>query len=235
MAKGLVVAIGDTWQPKLLPYFAMSMMALMLITNVTNLKFFDFFGLSVIGSQVVYVFSLILADIMAEVYGYRRVRRVLYVALGWLVAYAVTVQAVVNLPPAKDFAIDQEYRAVFAQTPRIVFASVAAYFVTELVNSFVMSKLKVRFAAKYFYGRATVAVGIAQVVNAVTFFGIAFWGVIPIMAIITAGGISWLTVMACELLVLPFTKRFATMVKEREGVEHFDAPPPGGTPVDSTH
>ena len=229
MARQLVVAVGDTWQPKLLPYFAMAMVALMLITNVLNLKFIDVFGVSVIGSQVVYVFSLILADIMAEVYGYRRVRRLLYVSLGCLVAYAVALQIVVNLSPAKSFTTDAAFRTVFAQTPRIAFASISAYFVTELVNSFIMSRLKIRLSARFFYGRATLSVGLAQIVNAATFFGVAFAGVMPWSAILSAGAVSWLTVMACELIVLPLTKRIATGIKNAEGVEHYDRAPPDGS------
>ena len=117
---------------------------MMLITNAAESQVRQrAFGISVIGSQIVYVFSLIVADIMAEVYGYRRVRRLLYMSLVWLIVYAVALQIVVNLPPSKDFAIDKEFRTCFAQTPRIVFASITAYFVTELTNSFVMSRLKV--------------------------------------------------------------------------------------------
>lgn len=226
MARQIRVAVGDSWQPKLLPHFAMAMVALMLITNVLNLKFVNVLGISVIGSQVVYVFSLILADIMAEVYGYRRVRRILYMSLGCLIVYAVSVQIVVEMPPADGFPADREFRTVFEQSPRIALASVVAYFVTELVNSFVMSGLKVRLSARYFYGRATVAVGLAQIVNAATFFGIAFGGVMSLSAIVSAGAVSWAIVMLCELVVLPATKQVATRVKRYEGVEHFDSVPP---------
>jgi queuosine precursor transporter len=226
MTTQLKVAVGDTWQPKLLPYFAMGMVALMLTTNVLNLKFIDVFGISVIGSQIVYVFSLILADIMAEVYGYRRVRRLLYLGLGCLIVYAVSLQIVVSLPPSHDYTTDREFRTVFAQTPRIAFASIVAYFVTELVNSFVMSRLKVRWRARYFYGRATAAVGIAQVINAATFFGIAFAGVMPLPAILSAGAVAWVTTMVCEIVVLPATKKVSDTVKRYEGIEHFDSAPP---------
>lgn len=225
MTSNLRVAIGDTWHPKLLPYFSMMMMALMLITNVLNLKFVDIYGLSVIASQISYVLSLVLADIMAEVYGYRRVRRLLYVGLLCLILYAGFLQAAVLLPPAKDYPNNDAFVAIFAQTPRIVAASIAAYFITELTNSFVMSRLKVKFNAKHFMGRATLSVGLAQIVNAATFFGIAFAGVMPLELILAAGGLSWLIVMACEIAVLPFTRLLAGAVKRYEGVEHFDRPP----------
>jgi uncharacterized integral membrane protein (TIGR00697 family) len=172
--------------------------------------------------------SAILADIMSEVYGYRRVKRLLYMSLACIILYAISVNIVVYLPPAHDYSNNDHFRAIFAQTPRIAFASIAAYFVTELVNSFVMSRLKVRLSAKYFYGRATVSVGLAQIVNAVSFFGIAFIGIMPVHVIASAGGISWLTVMLCELIVLPVTKQIAFVVKQYEGVEHYDAPPPNG-------
>ncbi len=226
MGDPLTVVIGDGWRPRLLVYFAMAILALMLTSNVLNLKFIDVAGVSIIGSQAVYVLSLITADIMAEVYGYRRVRRVLYMSLACLTAYAVALQLVVAAPPAHGFSTDRAFRTVFAQSPRIAVASVAGYFVTELVNSLVMSRLKVRLAGAFFYGRALLSVGTAQIVNAVTFFGVAFAGVMPLSALASAGAVSWLTVMGCEVCVLPLTKRLAWAVKRYEGVEHYDAAPP---------
>jgi hypothetical protein len=225
MSGSLRVVIGDTWQPRLLPYFAMAMMGLMLITNVLNLKFVNIGGLSVIASQLTYVFALVLADIMAEVYGYRRVRRLLYVGLAFLVFYAICLQAAVELPPARDYPNDQAFRTIFSQTPRIVAASIAAFFVTELVNSFVMSHLKIRARARYFYGRAVASVGTAQIVNGITFFGIAFAGVMPLSLIASAASLSWMLVMLCEVIILPLTKRLAMRVKTAEGVEHYDRQP----------
>jgi len=204
----------------------MLMMALMLITNILNLKFIIFFGFSVISSQISYVFSLILADILAEVYGYRRVRKLLYMGLACLILYAAFVQIAVVLPPAADYPNDQAFRDIFWQAPRVVAASIAAYFATELVNSFIMSHLKVRLRAQFFYFRAVAAVGIAQVVNGAVFWTIAFAGVLSVRLILSAAAFSWVAVMVCELVVLPLTKRIAVWLKRYEGVEHYDAEPP---------
>jgi uncharacterized integral membrane protein (TIGR00697 family) len=221
----LTIAIGDTWQPKLLVYFGMALMALMMITNVLNLKFINIAGLSIIASQLTHVLSLVLADVMAEVYGYRRVRKLLYCGLCFLVLYALLLQLTVILPPAHDYPNDAAFSTIFSQAPRIVAASIAAFIVTELVNSFIMSHLKIRFHAQFFYGRAIAAVGTAQVLNGVTFFAIAFGGIMPIGLIVSAASFSWLMVMITEIVILPFTKQIAQAVKEYEGVEHFDAKP----------
>lgn len=225
MKKELRIAIGDTWEPRALPYFAMLLMALMLITNVLNLKFVTVFGFSVIASLITYALSLVLADIMTEVYGYRRVRRLLWVGLACLVLYALFVQAAVLLPPASDYAGNSAFVSVFAQAPRIVVASIIAYFVTELANSIVMSRLKIRLRAKFFYGRALASTAIAQAINVAAFFGIAFAGVMPLSLIISVSVFSWIAVLGCEVLVLPITKKFAHAVKQYEGVEHYDDAP----------
>ncbi|MBI1309415.1 MAG: queuosine precursor transporter [Proteobacteria bacterium] len=221
----LKIAIGDTWHPKLLPYFAMALVAFMITTNVLNLKFINFYGFSLISSQFVYVCSLVLADIMAEVYGYRRVRRILYVGLALLAFYVVCLQITVYLPPAADYPNDQAFRLLFSQTPRIALASIVAYFFTEFTNSYIMSNLKVRLNGRHFMGRAVVSVAVAQALNVIIFFGVAFAGVMPLGLIASACFMSWLITIGCEVLILPFTRQLAWRVKAYEGVEHFDKKP----------
>ncbi|MEJ0053749.1 MAG: queuosine precursor transporter [bacterium] len=225
--KELKVAVGDTWQPKALVYLAMPMMALMLVTEVLNLKFVNFFGISIVGSQISYVLSLIVADILAEVYGYRRVRRLLWVGLGGLIVYTIFIELAVFLPPAAGYANNSAFVTLFSQVPRITTAGIIAYFVTELTNSYVMSRLKVHFTARYFYGRALTSVAVAQIVNVLFFYGIAFAGILPLALMASAATVSWMAVILCEMVVLPLTKRLARYIKEYEGIEHFDAVPRG--------
>jgi queuosine precursor transporter len=221
----LQTMVGDGWHPKLFHYFAMALLAFMLVTNVLNLKFIDVMGFSVAASQLIYVFSLIVADIMTEVYGYRRVRRVLYAAFGFLIFYAVAVQIAVFLPPAVNYGNHEAFTVLFAQAPRIALASVLSYLAAELINSLVMSRLKVRFNAQHFYGRALVSTGLAQMVGGLLFFVLAFGGVMPWSAIISATAFSWALVLLCETVILPITRQIAVRVKDYEGVEHFDEVP----------
>ena len=225
MNPDLKIVVGDNWQPKLLPYFAMALMGMMLITNILNLKFIDVGGFSLLSSYLTYVFSLVLADIMAEVYGYRRVRRLLYVGLGMLVFYGVLVHVVALWPPAAGYPNNDAFVTLFSQAPRLVVASIAGYFVVEIVNSFVMSRLKVRFRARYFYGRALAAVGLAQVADAIVFFGIAYAGTMPLPLLLRTMAAGWPLVMACEIVVLPLTRKLAAFVRDYEGVQHYDRAP----------
>jgi hypothetical protein len=224
-AQKLQIQIGDNWQPKYLGYFGMALVSLMLSTSVLNLKFVDLFGVTVIGSELTHIFSLILADVMAEVYGYRRVRRVLYFSIAILTLYAIAVQIMVALPPAASYTNNAAYVSVLGATPRIVVASISSYLVAELINSFIMSKLKVKYTARFFYGRAILSVGSAQAINGAMFFGLAFAGSMPLPAILSAACFSWVMVMGTEILILPITKRFSDYFKGLEGVEHYDELP----------
>ena len=221
----LQTVVGDGWHPKLFHYFAMALLAFMLISNVLNLKFINVAGWSVASSQLIYTFSMIVADIMTEVYGYRRVRKVLYAAFGFLIFYAVAVQIAVSLPPALDYTNNEAFTALFAQAPRIAMASILSYLAGELINAFVMSRLKVVWRAKHFYARALLSTALAQMVSGTLFFVLAFGGVMPWSAIASASAFSWALILFCELVILPITRQIAVRVKHYEGVEHFDEVP----------
>jgi uncharacterized integral membrane protein (TIGR00697 family) len=225
MKPDLKIIVGEDWQPKLLPYFAMALMGMMLITNVLNLKFIDIGGFSLLSSYLTYILTLVLTDVMAEVYGYRRVKRLLLVGLGMLVFYGVIIHVVALWPPAEGYPNNQAFVTLFAQAPHLVLASITAFFVVEVINSFIMSRLKARYRARYFYGRALFAVGLAQAADAVTFFGIAYAGTMPLPLLLRTMAAGWPLVVACETVVLPLTKRLAIFVRDYEGVQYYDRVP----------
>jgi uncharacterized integral membrane protein (TIGR00697 family) len=230
MTSPLRIIIGEDWQPRLLPYFAMALMGMMLITNVLNLKFIDIAGFSLLASYPTYIFTLILTDIMAEVYGYRRIKRLLYVGLGMLVFYGVVIHVIALWPPAEGYPNNQAFVTLFAAAPRLVLASVTAFFVVEVTNSFVMSRLKVRYRARYFYGRALASVALAQAIDCVTFFGIAYAGTMPASLLVRTMAAGWPLVVACEVVVLPLTRKLAVAVRDYEGVQYYDKAPPEPPP-----
>lgn len=221
----LPVAIGETWQPKLLPYLAVIVTGLIFITNILNLKFIDVFGYSVIAASALYTLSLIVGDIMTEVYGYRRTRKVLYAAFAMLGLYAVAIQLAVIAPPAASYANNAAFTAVFGSAPKLVALSLAAYLASELINSFIMSRLKIKFRARYFHARAVCSTVLANIVANIIFFGLGFIGVMPLSAMISASIASLAMTFVGEVIVVFFTGKIVKRIKAYEGVEHFDAQP----------
>ena len=85
--------------------------------------------------------SYVIGDVLTEVYGYARARRVIWAGFAATVFMAVMAWVVVALPPAPDWTNQEAYEAVFGQVPRIVFASMCAFWAGEFVNSYVLARL----------------------------------------------------------------------------------------------
>lgn len=213
------------WQPRYLHLLAPVLMMTMLVNQFLNVKTIDVFGMSMVASIITYPLSLIVCDILTEVYGYRRVRQLIWVCLIFYAANVAFVQMAVALPPAAEFKYNEGYVALFGQLPRIALGGVIGYLTGELINSWTLSKLKVKDAGRkgfFFYKRALVSTLLSQTVNCVLFMVIGFAGVLSWGAIINSAVISVVIILGYEALVLPLTHKLAETLKKMEGVDYFE-------------
>ena len=126
--------------------------------------------------------SYIFGDILTEVYGYGRDRRVVWAGFGALIFAAFMAYVVVNLPPAKNefMAVYQtQIEGVFGNTWRIVAGSMIAFWCGSFANSFVMAKMKILTQGRYLWMRTIGSTIVGQFVDTSLFFVIAFWGIWP--------------------------------------------------------
>lgn len=213
---------NEAWNPLYFAYVTPILMAAMLVNQMLVLKSIDVFGLSIVASTLTYPLSLIICDVMTEVYGFKRTRRAIWLCLSLYVLSLAFTQLVVYWPPAHDYALNDMYVAIFKSLPQIVLAGVLGYLTGELINSYVLSRLKTHTEGRWFYYRALASTVISQAVNCTIFFGIGFWGVMPISAMIESWVLSMVIILAYETLCLPITHRIATRLKQAEGVDYYD-------------
>src|SRR5438132_1404091 len=107
------------------------------------------FGAGVLFFPISYLFN----DVLTEVYGYARSRKVVWAGFGAIIFASFMSWIVVSLPPAAGWNDQRAYEAVFGQTPRIVFASLTAFFVGEFANSYVLAKMKVKTSGRHLWMR----------------------------------------------------------------------------------
>ncbi len=215
---------NQDWTPKYIHYVAVVLMMSMLANQFTALKFIDVFGFSMIASYLTYPISLVVCDVLSEVYGFRRTRKLLYVCMALYALNVALVQMVIHLPPAADYQNNEMFSSLFGQLPRIVFAGILGYATGELLNSYVMSRVKHWTDGKHFFFRALFSTGISQILNCIIFFGIGFWGIMPVSAILENVAIGVFIILGYEALVLPLTMQICKWLKAKEGVDHFDLP-----------
>jgi uncharacterized integral membrane protein (TIGR00697 family) len=168
--------------------------------------------------------SYVIGDVLTEVYGYGRARRCIWAGFAGLLFMAFMAYVVVALPPARDWTGQAAYQAVFGQVPRIVFASMVAFWAGEFVNSFVLAKMKVWTEGRHLWTRTIGSTVVGQGVDSLIFYPLAFWGAAgwtPSL-VITVMFTQWALKVGWEALLTPVTYLVVGWLKRREGIDVYD-------------
>ncbi len=168
--------------------------------------------------------SYVIGDILTEVYGYAHARRCIwagFVALLFMVFMSVVVVA---LPPDAGWTGQAAYEQVFGQTPRIVFASVIAFWAGEFVNSFVLARMKIWTGGRMLWSRTIGSTVFGQAIDSALFYPLAFLGAMgwTTQQVLWVSLGQWLIKVLWEALLTPVTYAVVGFLKRREGVEVFD-------------
>ena len=178
------------------------------------------FGAGVLFFPVSYVFG----DILTEVYGYARARRVIWAGFAGLVFASIMAYVVVALPPAPFWQHQGAYEVAFGNTWRIVAASMFAYFCGEFVNSFVLAKLKILTAGRWLWMRTIGSTIVGEAVDSALFYPLAFWGtgIIPDDKLPLVMMAQFFTKVGVEVVFTPVTYKVVNFLKRAEGEDYYD-------------
>ncbi|TAK92618.1 MAG: VUT family protein [Burkholderiaceae bacterium] len=178
------------------------------------------FGAGVLFFPISYVFG----DILTEVYGFARARRVIWSGFAAMTFAAVMAYVVVALPPAAQWHHQDAYEIAFGNTWRIVIASLTAYFCGEFVNSFVLAKMKIWTAGKYLWTRTIGSTICGEGVDSLIFYPLAFWntGIIPNELIPKLMLTQWITKTLVEVVLTPVTYWIVARLKHAENEDYYD-------------
>lgn len=164
----------------------------------------------------------VIGDVLTEVYGYARARRVIWAGFAGLIFMAFMSWVVVSLPPAEGWEGQAAYESVFGQVPRIVLASIVAFWAGEFVNSYVMARMKIWTQGKHLWSRTIGSTLVGQGVDSLIFYPLAFWGVWENEAVITVMVTNWGLKVLWEVVLTPVTYAVVGWLRRKEGVDLFD-------------
>ena len=178
------------------------------------------FGAGVLFFPISYVFG----DILTEVYGYARARRVIWSGFAAMAFAAIMAYVVVALPPATEWKHQGAYEIAFGNTWRIVIASLTAYFCGEFVNSYVLAKMKIWSAGKHLWMRTIGSTICGEGIDSLIFYPLAFWnsGIIPNELIPKLMLTQWIVKTAVEVLFTPVTYWIVNRLKRAEDEDYYD-------------
>ncbi len=166
--------------------------------------------------------SYVIGDVLTEVYGYARARRCIWAGFGALMFMAFMAWVVVALPPAESWDGQAAYEQVFGQVPRIVLASMVAFWAGEFVNSYVLARMKVWTRGRHLWTRTIGSTVAGQGVDSLIFYPLAFYGVWDSSTLLTVLVTQWALKVAWEAALTPVTYAVVGFLKRREGVDVYD-------------
>lgn len=168
--------------------------------------------------------SYVIGDVLTEVYGYARARRVIWTGTVAVLFMAFMSWVVVSLPPAPDWHNQPEYEVIFGQVPRIVLASVCAFWVGEFVNSYVLARMKIWTQGRMLWARTIGSTIAGQGIDSLIFYPLAFWGAAGWTneLVITVMLTQWGFKVAWEAILTPVTYAVVGFLKRQEGVDVYD-------------
>ena len=196
--------------------------AVLLISNVAAQKLFAFGPFTFTAGIILFPVAYIFGDVLTEVYGYARARQVIWIGFAANLLLVVTIWIAIQLPPAEGWPLQEQFAAVLGLVPRIVLASVVAYWAGEFANSYVMAKMKVHMQGKRLYQRTIGSTIVGQGVDTALFVIIAFAGVIPANVLVAAGISGYVFKVLYEAVITPVTYLVVGFLKRAEGVDVYD-------------
>lgn len=210
------------WQPRYIEITAMLFITVLLLNSILAPKIISIGFLTISAATLVYPLACIFGDALTEVYGFNRTRRIIWAGFICLSMMVFFTWLAIALPPDGNYMHQDAFSTVLGSMPRMVASAFTAYVFCEIINSFIMSKMKIWSSGKHFPPRAMVSTIAAQAADSIVFFTMAFWGVLSGAIILKLILTTWIVKSLYEFFALPFTIWFVRLLKRREGIEHFD-------------
>lgn len=176
------------------------------------------FGAGVLFFPLSYVFG----DVLTEVYGYARARKVVWAGFGAMAFASFMSAGVLAFPPAPGWPHQEAFRTVFGNTPRIVLASLVAYFCGEFANSYVLARLKVLTEGRLLWLRTIGSTIVGEGIDSLIFYPLAFVGVWSNELVVTVMVTNYLFKVGWEAAITPVTYRVVGFLKRAESEDYYD-------------
>jgi hypothetical protein len=205
----------------------------LIVSNIASTKILELGPFTFDGGTILFPLAYIFGDVLTEVYGYTSSRRVIWTGFGCLALTALTLAAVQYLPASPGWSLPDSglttpdeaqnaFSAILGQTPRIVSASLIAYWAGEFTNSFVLAKLKVRTAGRWLWARTISSTLLGQAVDTSLFLLVAFLGVLPNALLWAVFVSNYIFKVGVEVVLTPVTYQVVAFLKRAEAEDFYD-------------
>ena len=194
----------------------------LVLSNLLATKPITIFGLSATAALIVFPVSYIINDVIAEVWGYRKIRLMIWIGFAMNFWAILFMHLSVKIFPAPYWDGQEAYAQAFSQVPRVAFASLIAFLFGSFINAYIMSRMKIRTSGKGFGVRAIVSTLFGESADSLLFFSIAYAGIFAWKEILIMMMVETFLKSAYEVVILPVTTVVVQYIKRIEKTDVYD-------------
>jgi queuosine precursor transporter len=207
-------------------YYDLIMAAFVTILLCSNLigtsKVITIYGFTCGAGVFFFPISYLFGDILTEVYGYSRSRKVVWAGFAALAFASLMSWVIVTVPPAKDWPFQSAYETVYGQTWRIVVASFLGFFAGEFSNSYVLAKMKLLTRGRWLWTRMIGSTIVGEAVDSLLFYPIAFLGTWQHHLVVRVMVTNYVLKVLWEVVMTPMTYKIVNFLKRAENEDYYD-------------
>ena len=200
----------------LYPFLMASFVGLLLISNVGAVKLIQFGPIYTDGGAFLFPLVYIVGDVLSEVYGFKAARKAIYTGFAMAVLASLTFFLVQKSPAASDWTNQAAFESILGFVPQIVLASICGFLVGQLLNSYVLVKIKERTKEKKLWLRLIGSTVVGEFADTLVFCTIAFYGIITGWDFVNYVLFGYLYKTLLEVFLLPVTYNVIKFVKKKE-------------------
>jgi uncharacterized integral membrane protein (TIGR00697 family) len=200
----------------LYPLVVAAFVAILLISNIGATKLIEFGPFITDGGVFLFPLTYIIGDILSEVYGLKAARKAIFMGFAMSILAAFTFYLIQISPPADAYEFQSSFENVLGFVPRIVLASLLGYLVGQLLNAYVLVKIKQKTKERYLWARLIGSTAVGELADTIVFCTVAFYGVITGAEFLNYVIVGYLYKTLLEVFLLPVTYPVIRTIKKRE-------------------
>lgn len=194
----------------------------LLLSNMIAGKLISVFGMVLPAAVILFPVTYIFGDILTEVYGFKRSRLIIWTGFACNLLMSLVFILIVALPHPDFWQFQDAYAAVLGMTPRVVAASLIAYFLGEFSNSVVLSKMKLLTRGRWLFSRTIGSTVVGEGIDTVIFITISFAGTVAVPVLLSMIAAQYICKVFYEIAATPLTYLVVGWVKKKEAVDTYD-------------
>lgn len=199
-------------------------LTLFLSNFVGNAKVAQISNFTFLAGVILFPVSYLLGDILTEVYGYAKSRRVIWLGFGALIISATLIQIMIVMPSPVSWENKAAFDSIFSNSFRVVASSMFAFWIGEFTNSFTLAKMKILTKGKYLWTRTIGSTVVGEAVDTLVFYPLAFIGVAGFSShlILSIMITNYILKVSWEVIATPFTYAVINFLKKKENEDYYD-------------